>query len=119
MSKHDFFHSTPNDIYLFIDEHDKRYKAEAEAEFERIKYSSWLSGLYVQVAVASVLSKKTKYPKHPYGDEESENIVINATEDMSEEAKSAARNALLESLIGMQRDFEKFQNKQGSTEVGE
>lgn len=105
MSKHDFFHSTPNDIEIFMEEYDKRYKTEAEIAFDRMRYSAWLAGLYVQQAVASVLSKRAKYPTKPYGDED--NKVIEATEDMSEEQKDVARKALLESLLSMQDSFNK------------
>lgn len=100
MSKKEFFHSTPNDIDVFIDQYDKLKKHEAEADFERMKYSAWLTGLYVRTAVASVLSKKAKYPKQPFG-EEQQIQHIEVTEDMSEEEKEKAREQLASNLMDL------------------
>lgn len=108
MSKDTFFHSTPADIDIFIEEHDKRIEAEQKIQFERMKYAAWLNGLYVQNAVASVMSKKAKYPKKPYGEKDDETIVC--TEDMSAEQKEAVINLLFGNLEEMQHDFER-QNK--------
>ena len=49
MSKHDFFHSTPNDIDIFIKEYDSRYEREIKLKTEEIEYSSWLNGMYVRI----------------------------------------------------------------------
>lgn len=100
MSKKEFFHSTPNDIDVFIDQYDKLKKHETEADFERMKYSAWLTGLYVRTAVASVLSKKAKYPKQPFG-EEQQIQHIEVTEDMSEEEKQKAREQLASNLMDL------------------
>ena len=108
MSKHDFFHSTPNDIEIFIDQFLKRRKWEMDVYFERMRYTAWLNGLYVQNAVASVLSKRATYPKEPYGN--SKEVTIEATEDMSEEEKDFARKALLQNLLGMQEEFNQSHN---------
>ena len=100
MSKKEFFHSTPNDIDVFIDQYDKLKKHEAEADFERMKYSAWLTGLYVRTAVASVLSKKAKYPKQPFG-EEQQIQHIEVTEDMSEEEKQKAREEFTKNMMDL------------------
>ena len=100
MSKKEFFHSTPNDIDVFIDQYDKLKKHEAEADFERMKYSAWLTGLYVRTAVASVLSNKAKYPKKPFGEEEQIQH-IEVTDDMSEEEKEKAREQLASNLMDL------------------
>ena len=105
MSKYTYLHSTPNDVDIYIEEFDKRTKAEAEIAFERMKYSAWLSGLYVQNAVASVMSKRAKYPKKPYGEEDSNTIVC--TEDMTEEEKQLAAEMLFQNLQEMQNSFER------------
>lgn len=107
MTKHDFFHSTPNDVWTFLQEYDKRIRAEAKARFEQIEYAAWMNGLYVQRAVASVLSKKAKYPKRPLSEENTEPTEIICTEDMSEEEKKRATDLLFGNLTQMQRDFEK------------
>lgn len=70
---------------------------------ERMNYSSWLTGLYIQSAVASVLSNKARYPDKPYGTKDTDAIEV--TEDMTDEEKSLARQALLDSLLGMQEQF--------------
>lgn len=97
MTKKEFFHSTPNDIDIFIDQYDKMKKREMEMAFENMKYTAWLSGLYVRAAVASVMSKKAKYPKKPFG-EEQQIQHIEVTEDMSEEEKQKAREQLANNL---------------------
>lgn len=108
MSKQSFFHGTPNDISIYIEEYDKRVKAETEAQYERLKYGSWLQGLYIRSAVASVLSKRAKYPKRPYGEEDNNgNGEINCTEDMSEEQKQDALNRFFGNLEEMQKQFER------------
>ena len=61
MSKHDYFHSTPNDIEIFIREYDSRKKSEIKIKTEENEYSAWLNGLYIRMAVASVLNGKNKY----------------------------------------------------------
>ena len=93
MSKRDFFHSTPRDIEIFLDAYDRRVKDEVESNFERMKYSSWLTGLYVQNAIGSVISKKVKYPKKPYG-------------DMTKEEVTDATETFFEKLMGLQRQAE-------------
>ena len=105
-------HGTPHDIELFIDFYDKRVKSEAEASFERMKYASWLNGLYVRLAVASVFSKKGKYPKEPYGNEDH----IEAREDMSDEEKEQLTQMFFDNLFEMQ---DSFNNSKKATGEGE
>lgn len=106
MTKRDFFHSTPNDVWLFLREHNKRARAEAQAEAEKIEYTAWLNGVYIQRAVASVLSKKAKYPKQPLGKEEEPSEII-CTEDMTAEEKKRATDLFFGNLMQMKRDFER------------
>lgn len=105
MSKHDFFHGTPHDIEVFINQYDKRVRAEMDAEFERMKYSAWLSGLYVRSAVASCLSRKAKYPKEPYSEKDTNEVIV-ATEDMSDEVKAELTTKFFDNLFEMQKKFE-------------
>lgn len=106
MSKRDFFHSTPRDIEIFLDAYDRRVNDEVESNFERMKYSSWLTGLYVQNAIGSVISKKVKYPKKPYGEEEVQDTVIETREDMTKEEVTDATETFFEKLMGLQRQAE-------------
>lgn len=114
MTKNAFFHSTPNDVMIYIEESDKRLKMDAEIASKRMQYSSWLTGLYVRRAVASVMSKRSRYPKTPFGEQDKESI--ECTENMSEEEKNTALKAFLDNLQEMQRDFER--SKQQNTGEG-
>ena len=107
MSKHDFFHSTPNDIEIFLDGIAKR----RSLDIKRDEYLAWLHGFYVKLAIQEGLhgSSKAKYPQYPLGQEpkdaaNSGHIV--ATEDMSEEEKERTRQLFLNNLLEMQRSFE-------------
>jgi len=98
MSKHDYFHSTPNDIEIFIREYDSRKKSEIKIKTEEIEYSAWLNGLYVRLAVSSVLNgKKVKYPKKPLEKNEPQ-INIEVTEDMTENEKDKIREQFAENM---------------------
>ena len=107
MSKYDFMHSTPSDVELYIIQYDKRIKAENELIFERMKYAAWLNGLYVRMAVGSVLSKRSKYPKEPLGSKENTNEHIVAREDMTDEEKEELTRLFFDNLNEMQENFEK------------
>lgn len=106
MSKRDFFHSTPNDIEIYLDAYDKNREGEAELSFERMKYSSWLTGLYVQNAIGSVISKKVKYPKKPYGEEEVQDTVIEIRENMTQEEVINATETFFDKLVQLQIESE-------------
>ena len=108
-------HSTPSDVELFIREYDKRLKREAEVSFEHMKYAAWLNGIYVRIAVASVLSRKAKYPKEPPGMEDNKEEII-ANENMSEEEKTKLTKMLFSNLEEMQKDFERTKQSAGGSE---
>lgn len=117
MRKYDFMHSTPSDVDLFITEYDKRVKRETEATFEKMKYTAWLNGVYIRMAVASVLSKRAKYPKEPPGIEEEDNgNHIVARENMSESEKTELTKLLFSNLEEMQKDFERTNKPMGESE---
>lgn len=102
MTKHEYMHSTPNDVDIFL-----QVKSDDERRSgDLVNYEAWLHGVYVARAVASVMSKKSKYPKKPISDKDNvqpDSIV--ATEDMSEEEKEQARKIFLGNLLEMQSDF--------------
>ena len=112
MSKREFFHSTPHDLEVFINETDRLKKMETEMEMEKVKYVAWLNGVYVQRAVASVLSKKSKYPKQPLGSEE-EHRFIEVTNDMPEDEKDEALELLTDNLKELFLKPNKKQDRQG------
>lgn len=104
MSKYEYFHSTPNDVQLYIDVMAKKEKERREMEIDLLDYRAWLHGLYVARAVASVMSKHARYPKEPLSKESSG--YVTATEDMPEEKKEELRQMFLGSLFDMQSKFE-------------
>lgn len=44
---------------------ERAYELEQEGQQKRLNLAAWISGLYVQRAVASVLSKGARYPAKP------------------------------------------------------
>lgn len=59
VSYQDFWEFTPNDITPFV----KAFRL----KLEQNDAMAWQQGLYIRLAVASCLSKKTVYPKKPLG----------------------------------------------------
>lgn len=57
-----FWHLNPRKLKPF----EKAYELEIEARQNAKNLQAWLDGLYVQNAVASVLSKSAKYPQKPF-----------------------------------------------------
>lgn len=45
---------------------EKAYSMKLEAKQNRMNLDNWLQGLYNQHAIASVLSKRAKYPQKPF-----------------------------------------------------
>ena len=89
-----------------MDEYDKRKRNEAELNFERMKYNAWLSGLYVQLAVGSCLSKKCKYPKEPFGEDDVQDAVIEVRENATQEEIVSAEENFFERIMILQRQAE-------------
>ena len=57
-----FWHLNPKKLKPF----EKAYETELEARQTRMNLDAWLHGLYIQHAVASVMSKSAKYPQKPF-----------------------------------------------------
>lgn len=113
MTKQQYLHSTPNDVYAFLDAKRQEMETDAKTKADIIHYQAWLNGVYVRSAVASVLSKKSKYPKNPIerkGDKIEPDEIV-ATEDMPEEEKQRARELFFQNLFELQTDFEKSHKK--------
>ena len=105
MRKREYFHSTPNDVDIFITEMSEKLKMDIERENELMDYRAWLHGLYVQKAIGSALNgKKSPYPKQPFSQKDKNHII--ATEDMSQEEKDRATQLLFGNLEEMQKSFE-------------
>lgn len=45
---------------------EKAYEMKMEARQNQMNLEGWLDGLYIQNAIASVMSKNAKYPKKPF-----------------------------------------------------
>lgn len=111
MTKQEYFHSTPNDVYTRIEVAVKEIEQKQKAESQMVDYTAWLHGLYVQYAVASIMSKRAKYPKKPFSQKETGKIVV--TEDMSDEQKAEITNILFANLEEMQGKFEAHKVMEG------
>jgi hypothetical protein len=57
-----FWHLNPRKLIPF----QKAYEIEMESRQNATNLSSWLNGLYIQNAVASIFSKGAKYPQKPF-----------------------------------------------------
>lgn len=51
----------------------------------KINFKSWLQGVYIQNAVASVLSKNARYPSKPFDISETEKTDIKNSEELIKE----------------------------------
>lgn len=87
-----FWISSPKDL--------EPYKKAFEKRQEYDNYLAWVQGLYIQNAVASIMSKKVKYPKKPFGIEEQNDL----TED---ETGATAAKKFEEYITVYNRRFEK------------
>lgn len=61
MTKDEFFHSTPKEVYAYIN----AYKEKMEYELKNTNYQSWLTGSYVLQAINCAFSKNGSYPENP------------------------------------------------------
>lgn len=106
MSEKEFLHSTLKEIEIRI----KQYKKEKEYHAKELEYQAWLTGLYVQNAIASCFDKKSKYPKNPL-EEETTLQDIELTEDQAD----FYRDQFLKRLQRMEKKF----NRAKKTDTGE
>lgn len=113
MSKREYFHSTPYDVDIFIEEKSKERKEHYEREDLLIDYTAWLHGVYVSRAVAAVLNgRKSPYPKQPLGQKDKNRIV--ATEDMTDAEKDEITSMFFGNLQEMQKSFEHSHKADGA-----
>lgn len=57
----EFFHLTPNEIYLHI----QSFKEHVEERAREIEYAAWLNGSYVVAAIGTSFCKNISYPENP------------------------------------------------------
>lgn len=112
MSKREYFHSTPADVDLFLDEKAKERKEQFEREDKLHDYLAWLHGVYTMKAVAAVLNgRKSRYPKEPLSQKQQSEVIV-ATEDMSDEQKQILTDQFFANLEEMQHQFNQTHNVQ-------
>lgn len=93
MSKKEFLHSTMRDVNIRIE----NYKEEKEYEVKKMEHLAWMTGAFMQHAIAAAFSKKAKYPESPLKEKE---VVVEDME-LTEEEKEEWRKRLLSKLHGM------------------
>ncbi|WP_329379576.1 hypothetical protein [Anaerofustis butyriciformans] len=57
-----FWKLTPKEVTFFV----KAYEIKKKNEIEKINFSSWINGIYISHAIASVLGDNNKYPGKPF-----------------------------------------------------
>lgn len=58
----EFWNLTPRLVNICY----KNYEEMLQADYEKINYSSWLTGQYVMAAIGVFLDKRNKYPDKPF-----------------------------------------------------
>ena len=66
MPLQEFWYENPDLLWVYRTSFIKRQKEEIEYRHECINYQSWLTGVYVQLAVGSAFNKKIQYPSKPF-----------------------------------------------------
>lgn len=79
----------------------KIYRESAEYRAKEIEYHSWLTGLYVQNAIASCFNKKVKFPENPL----KEKTVVVEDMELTEEKADFYREQFLKRLQRMEKRF--------------
>lgn len=72
LTKQEFLHSTPEDVRIRADVYSDEIKMKSELEENRLKsvqFQAWLTGIYVQFAVAGCFDNKIQYPANPLAEE--------------------------------------------------
>ena len=87
--------------------YQEAYMEQKERELKLLDVSAYYNGLYVQQAIASCFSKRTKYPEKPLLFGKQNNAGIETVEkELTEEQKVAYQKQLLMQLQVMQSNFE-------------
>ena len=64
-----------------------------------IDYQSWVSGAYVQIAIASALSSKVSYPKKPFGSDDKKELLPEKIYDEKTEEELKQEERYFELLV--------------------
>lgn len=65
MPLNEFWNEEPNLLWTYRSCFMERMERDVQHEQDMINFQAWLTGFYVQQAVASCFSKTAKYPKKP------------------------------------------------------
>ena len=66
MPLQEFWYENPDLLWIYRTSFISKREEEIEYQHECINYQAWLTGVYIQQAVGSLLDKKVKYPDKPY-----------------------------------------------------
>lgn len=110
---------TPQDFNYVLDTYNERMKERQKLEevrYSQIDYQAWLTGLYVRIAVGSVLggNKAPKYPEKPMTDK-SESIEEIAKKNGKTEEEINAE--LLMATLQIQEANARLEEVQNGNEV--
>lgn len=65
MPLHEFWYDDPDLLWAYRKSYIDKEKQKLEAQQEMINFQTWLQGYYNYIAIASALSKNTKYLQKP------------------------------------------------------
>lgn len=66
LSPKEFWYEEPYLLVSYLKAHEMKLKEEANEWKIKTNFKAWLEGLYIQNAIASVLSKNCRYPQKPF-----------------------------------------------------
>lgn len=82
-----------------------------ENQAKNIEFESWLTGAYVLRAIGCALSKGNKYPKNPLSQQETDYVVVEDMEVLSEEEKERYTQIWVERLENMMNKSNKAKGR--------
>ena len=81
-----FWHDRPELFFLYL----KAFEKKTENEFDKIDYTCWLQGLYIDHALSinnPLSKKKGKYLEKPLSRKDEDTVTSNLTDDEREEVE--------------------------------
>lgn len=99
MSKRDFLHCTIKEFQLRLKAWRNQKEDEINQKSKLIDYQSWVSGAYVQIAIASALSSKVSYPKNPFGSDDKKELLPEKIYDEKTEEELKQEERYFELLV--------------------
>lgn len=92
LSHNDFWYEEPYLLISYAKSHELKLKDSAEEYKIKTNFNAWISGIYIQNAIASVFSKGSPYPSKPIqlfdNKENTEPNIKNSEEEIKQRSKS-------------------------------